>query len=81
MRGMGLIVFHFYWKVWTQEKEIVKYFGICLINTVANPAWFGWSWAGLDVLSSRKNPKGYHDNNCFEFPGLRIFIWGENQWD
>ena len=70
MQGMGLNVFYFNWKVLTEK--IVKPFGICLINSIANPARFGWSWARLAVLFSRQIVKGSHDINCFDFPGFHL---------
>ena len=32
-----------------------------LLNSKANPAKFGWKWAGLAVLFSRQLPNGSHD--------------------
>jgi hypothetical protein len=42
-------------------KKSWEPFRICLLNSTANPAQFGWKWAGLAVLSSRQLLNGSHD--------------------
>ena len=37
-----------------KEKKTWEPFKICLLNSTANPAWFGWKSAGLAVLFSRQ---------------------------
>ena len=43
------------------KKKSWEPFRICLLNSTANPAQFGWKWAGLAVLSSRQLLNGSHD--------------------
>ena len=33
-----------------EDKSVVWELGVCLLNSTANPAQFGWKWAGLAVL-------------------------------
>ena len=45
-------------KIWKKSWEP---FRICLLNSTANPAQFGWKWAGLALLSSRQLLNGSHN--------------------
>jgi hypothetical protein len=45
----------------SKRKKILGAFKSCLLSSTANPAQFGWKWAGLDMLFSRKLPNVSHD--------------------
>ena len=42
------------------KKKSWEPFGSYLLNSTANPAQFGWKWAGLAVLFGRRLPNGSH---------------------
>ena len=44
-----------------EKKKSWEPFRIFLLNSTANPAQFGWKWAGLAVLFSRQLLNGSHD--------------------
>ena len=44
-----------------EKKKSWEPFRICLLNSTANPAQFGWKWAKLAVLFSRQLLNGSHD--------------------
>jgi len=44
----------------SNEWSYCRSFGICLLNSKANPAQFHKKWAGLAALFSRQFPNGFH---------------------
>ena len=46
-----------------------------MLNSTANPAQFGWKWAGLAVLFNRQLPNGSHD--LFHIFSIFFFNWKE----
>ena len=43
------------------KKKCGSCYGSCLLNSTANPAQFGWKWAGLALLFSRQHSNNSHD--------------------
>ena len=56
------------------EKKILKCepFGICLLNSKANSAQFGWEWAGLAGYLAGKSQTA--PTIFFSLPGIMFFI-------
>ena len=53
-------------------------FRSCLLNSTANPAQFGWKWAGLAVLFSRQLLNGSQDVN-FSLISLNFHLFFKSE--